>query len=65
MSEATETSDAGWNSVANHPTGLGTERVPEEVEQGEAYATSVKFQWGEVEALSKQTGRRWWAKQRR
>jgi hypothetical protein len=62
VSEATETSDAGWNSVANHPTGLGTERVREEVEQGEAEAPSVEFQWGE--ALSKQMGRREWAKQR-
>jgi hypothetical protein len=36
VSEATEKSSAGWNSVANHPTGLGMERVREVVEQGEA-----------------------------
>jgi len=52
VSEATEKSSAGWNSVANHPTGLGTERVQEEVEQGEA--PSVELQWREVDVLSKQ-----------
>jgi len=52
VSEADEKSSAGWNSGANHPTGLGTERVQEEVEQ--AGALSVELQWGEVDALSKQ-----------
>ena len=55
MSEATEKSSAGWNSEANHPTELGTQRVQEEVEQGGAL--SVEIQWGEVDALSKQV--RW------
>jgi len=49
--------------VANHPTGLGKERVREEVEMGEAQATSVELQWGEVEELSKQMRRKRWAKQ--
>ena len=63
MNEATGTSDAGWNSVANHPTGLEKERVREEVEMGEAQATSVELQWGEVEALLKQMRRKGRAKQ--
>jgi hypothetical protein len=46
VNEATGPTDAGWNSVANPPTGLGTERVREEVEGEEAQATS--------ETLSKQ-----------
>ncbi len=53
MNEATGTTDAGGNSVPNHPKGLGKERVREEVE----------LQWGEVEALSKQMSRKRWAKQ--
>jgi len=50
VNEATETTDVGGNSVANHPTGLGAERVREEGEMGEAQATSVELQW-EEEAL--------------
>jgi len=46
VNEATATSDAEWNSVANHPTGLGKERVREEVEVEEAQVPS--------ETLSKQ-----------
>jgi hypothetical protein len=53
VNEATGTTDAGGNSVPNHPKGLGKERVREEVE----------LQWGEVEALSKQMSRKRWAKQ--
>jgi len=53
VNEAIGTTDAGWNSVANHPTELGTKRVGEEVEAGEAQATSVGLQWEVVEALSK------------
>ncbi len=62
VNEATGTTDAGCNSVANHPKGLGKERVREEVEMGEAQATSVELPWGEVEALSKQMRRKRWAK---
>lgn len=57
MNEATGTTDAGWNSVANHPKELGKERVQEEVEVEEAQATSEKLHWGEVETLSKQLRR--------
>jgi hypothetical protein len=64
VNEATGTTDAGENSVANHPKGLGKEWVREEVEMGEAQATPVELQWGEGEALSKQRGRKRWAKQR-
>ena len=64
MNEATGPTDVGWNSVANHPTGLGKERVREEVEMGEAQATSVELHWGVVEALSKQMRPKRWAKQR-
>jgi hypothetical protein len=39
VNEATGTTDAGWNSVANHPKGLGKGRVREEVEVQEAQAT--------------------------
>ena len=63
VNEATGTTDAGWNSVANHPKGLGKERVREEVEMGEAQATLVELQWEEVEALSKPMRRKRWAKQ--
>ncbi len=62
VNEATGTTDAGWNSVANHPKGLGKERVREEVEVQEAQATSAKLQWGEEEALSKQMRWKRWAK---
>ncbi len=65
VNEATGTSDAGGNSVANHPKGLGKERVREEVEVEEAQAKSEKLQWGEVEALSKQMSRKRLAKQPR
>lgn len=65
MNEATGTSDAGGNSVANHPKGLGKERVREEVEVEEAQAKSEQLQWGEVEALSKQMSRKRLAKQPR
>ena len=41
VNEATETTDAGGNSVANHPKGLGTERVREE---GGAQAMSMELQ---------------------
>ena len=61
MSEASEKSSAGENSVANHPIELGTERVGEEGERGEAHVTSVDLQWG---ALSKQMSRKREAKQR-
>ena len=54
---------AEWNSVANHPTGLGKERVREEVEMAEAQATSVELQWEEGETLSKQMCLKRWAKQ--
>ena len=64
MNEATGTSDAGWNSVANHPTGLGMERAREEMEQGEAQAPSEELQWEKVETLSKQMRPKRWAKQR-
>jgi hypothetical protein len=64
VNEAIGTTDAGWNSVANHPTELGTERVREEVEVGEAQATSVELQWEEVEVLSKQMRPKRWAKPR-
>jgi hypothetical protein len=50
VNEATGSTDAGWNSVANHPTGLGKEQVREEVEVDEAQATS--------ETLSKQMRRK-------
>jgi len=63
VNEATGTSDAGGNSVANHPKGLGKERVREEVEVEEAQATSAELQWAEVEALSKQMSRKRWATQ--
>jgi len=64
VNEATETSDAGWNSEANHPTGLGTERVGEEEEEelGEAQAISMELQWEEV--LLKQMREKRGAKQR-
>jgi len=51
--------------VANPPTGLGKERVREEVEMGEAQATSVELQWREAEALLKQMRRKREAKQER
>jgi len=63
VNEATGTTDAGGNCVANHPTGRGKERVREEVEMGEAQAPSEKLQWGEVEMLSKQKRRKREAKQ--
>jgi hypothetical protein len=63
VSEATEKSSAGGNSVANHPTGLGKERVREVVEMGEAPAGSLELQWGEGEALLKQMRRKRGAKQ--
>jgi hypothetical protein len=63
VNEAIETSDAGGNSVANHPKGLGAKRVREEGEMGEAQATSVELQWGEGEALLKQMRRKKGAKQ--
>jgi hypothetical protein len=50
VNEATGPTDAGWNSVANHPTGLGKERVREEVEVEEAQAP--------LETLSKQMRRK-------
>ncbi len=50
VNEATGTSDAEWNSVANHPTGLGKERAREEVEGEEAQGPS--------ETLSKQRRRK-------
>ena len=50
VNEATGPTDAGWNSVANPPTGLGKERVREEVEGEEAQAT--------FEMLSKQRRRK-------
>ena len=50
VNEATATSDAEWNSVANHPTGLGKERAREEVEGEEAPGPS--------ETLSKQRRRK-------
>ena len=62
---AVGTTDAGWNSVANRPIGLGKERVRGEVGVGEAQATSAELQWEEVEALSKQMYRKRWAKQQR
>ncbi len=62
VNEATGTSDAGWNSVANHPKELGKERVREEVEVEEAQATSEKLQWGEAETRSKQMHRKRQAK---
>ncbi len=65
MNEAIETSDAGGNSGANHPTGLGTERVREEGELGEAHATSVELQWGKGEGLLKQMRRKRGAKPER
>jgi len=65
VNEATETTDAGGNSVANHPKELGTERVWEEAERGEAQATWVELQWGEGEALLKQMRRKRGAKQER
>ena len=40
VNEATGPTDAGWNSVANHPTGLGKERVREGVEVEEAQTPS-------------------------
>ena len=40
VNEATGPTDAGWNSVANPPTGRGKERVREEVEGEEAQAPS-------------------------
>jgi hypothetical protein len=58
VNEATGTTDAGGNCVANHPKGLGKERVREKVEIGEAQAPSERFHWGEVEALSKQKCRK-------
>ena len=65
VSEATAPSNAAGNSEANHPTELGTERVREERELGEAHATSVELQWVEVEALSKQVCGKRGAKQER
>jgi hypothetical protein len=65
VNEAIETSDAAENSVANYPTELGTERVREEGELGEAHALSVELQWGAVEALSKQVCGKRGAKQER
>jgi hypothetical protein len=65
VNEATGTSDAGWNSVANHPKGLGKERVRGEVEVEEAQAPSEKLQWrevGEWETLSKEMCRKRQAK---
>jgi len=47
VNEAAEKSSAGWNIEANHPTGLGMERVREE-ELGEAQALSMELQWEEV-----------------
>jgi len=58
VNEATGTTDAGWNSVANHPKELGKERVREEGEVEEAQAPSETLQWGEVETLSKQVRRK-------
>ena len=63
MNEATGTTDAGGNSVPNHPKGLGKEQVREGIEVEEAQAMSAELQWGEVEALSKQMSRKRWAKQ--
>ena len=60
MNEAIGTTDAGWNSVANHPKELGKERVREEVEVEEAQAPSETLhwgEWGEWETLSKQMRR--------
>ena len=48
VNEAIEPIDAGGNSVANHPTGLGTERVREEEKMGEAQAMPVELQWEEA-----------------
>jgi hypothetical protein len=39
------------------------EQVRQEVEMGEAQATSVELQWREEEALSKQMRPKRWAKQ--
>jgi len=57
VNEAIETSDAGGNSVANHPKEPGAKRVREEGEMGEAQAMVVELQWREGEALLKQMQR--------
>lgn len=58
MNEATGPSDAGWNSVANHPKGLGKERVRGEVEVEEAQTLSKKLQWGQGETRLKEMCRK-------
>lgn len=51
VNEATGPTDAGWNSVANLPTGRGKERVREEVEGEEAQAPSEMRRKREAKAL--------------
>jgi hypothetical protein len=60
VNEATETSDAGWNNVANHPKEQETERVREVVGWGKAQATLAGLR--EVEVRSKQMRGKKWAK---